>query len=84
MGGRMSKGTCATAVSLRTMKIGTLIRVPKPHVRSRDRCAPTRTRGEPERGARTAEVLIVRIVLEHYEFMQSEQADPFITMSPEG
>ena len=80
----MSKGTCTTAVSLGTIKIGTLIRVPKLHVGSWDRCARTHTRGEPERGARTAEVLIVRIVLENYEFMQSEQANPVITMSSEG
>jgi hypothetical protein len=66
------------------MKIGTLIGVPKPQVRSRDRCARTHIRGEPERGARAAEVLIVRIVLGNYEFIRSELANPVITMSPEG
>jgi hypothetical protein len=80
----VSKGTCATAVSLETIKIGTLIRVPKPQVWSWDRCARTHTRGEPERGEPTTEVVIVRVVLENYEFMHSERTKPVITMSPEG
>jgi hypothetical protein len=82
LGGGVSTGTCPTAVPLRTRKIGPLIRVPNPHVQSWDRRARTHTRGEPERGARNTEFLILRFVLENYEFMQSEQANPVMTMSP--
>ena len=53
------------------MKIGPLIRMPKPHVRTWERWASEHTRGKPEGGASNSEFLILRFVFENYEFMQS-------------